>query len=491
MTAPVAACVAVAEWTAPAGAPVGPGGERVPVSSALSVCPYAESEGTAVLTSRLSAAVPSGAEAAEGAGEGTAAVARLGQPDAELAAIAVPGQMTFTDLGSPAEDQLSSFVAVASGPTAPGFTLSSTTLVNTSQQRGLAGLTCPSPGTEFWFVGSALDVEHAPLLTLVNAESAPAQWDVEVYGVDGLLSTPGLRQRTLAPGEVSQTLLTTAVEVDPAEINSTIAVHVVVRVGRLVAGLGDERKTEDVLKGTDWLQPVERPLTSGVIPGIPAGGGERTLYLFAPGTEGALVNIQFAGVNGLFSPISSATELATVSVSGGSAVTLPLAEAARGEEFSVIIEADRPVVAALRVGTDSETPDYGYVAMTAELGGPSVIADAREGGGFVSSVLLTAPETDATVSLAALRPEAAPMALEPVQIRAGTTVTYPIPEIGSAGYAIVVTPAEGSGPVYGSRLLTQGDDGGFLTIEALTPTRTTALVPAVESDLSAGLRSAE
>src|SRR5690606_8008652 len=152
-----------------------------------------------VYGARITAAVPPADEVNEDE-EGGAAVARLGAADDELLSLDRPGTAGFVDLKATPEDQAESFVAAASGPVAPGFTTSVTSVLDVSVQRGLAGQTCPEPGTEFWFVGTIADAENLATLNLVNAENAAAQFDVEFYGPEGFIDTPSSRQRTLPPG---------------------------------------------------------------------------------------------------------------------------------------------------------------------------------------------------------------------------------------------------------------------------------------------------
>jgi hypothetical protein len=512
VTAVVAACVGATEVLGAPTAPSVPAGTRVPVTAADAVCPYAESENVAINTSRISAAIPPLSAAAEqaagsdketGAKEGVIAeVTRFGQAKGAAISLVKAGSTASVDLKRPNSKQSSAFSAMAAGPLAPGFTVAATTSLDfdkgsdgQGQRRGLASQTCPEPGTEFWFLGTSADIDRDAELYLVNPESAPAQLDIDLYSEAGPITSgtiSAFRGLVIEAG-TARTPISLATLVDKANKKpwSTVAVHVSVRVGRIAAGLLDAQQRDGVGAGIDWIAPMDRPVTSAVIPGIPGGKGERSLYLFTPEQGGALVRLSLAGPNGTFTPATEKGSIDSIAVDGGKVVKVDLADAAQREDFSVIVQADEPVLAAVRVATASDKVDYGYVPMAEPLTGPSVAADVRAADGYASTLLFTAPTGDAKATLTLLAKGKAPKELRDVAVREGTTVEVSLKGIGRAA-AVVVTPQPGSAPLYGSRVMTHKAEGGdMFTIEPLPPSRTSTLVPKVVNDLSAGLRPAE
>ncbi len=509
----VAACVGVTEVFGSRSPAAIPTGTRVAVAATESVCPNAESENVSINTSRLSAVVPpaatrsgSGGVDAKAAGAGGGAqaralIARLGQ-DKPTLKVAKPGSTAAVDLERPRKGDSNAFTAFAAGRLAPGFTVAATTYLDfdqasdgTGQRRGLASETCLEPGTDFWFLGTGADPSHEAHLYLVNPESSPVTLDIDLYSEAGPLSTPAI---TAAHGIV----VDAATARDPINLSvlaagakqqrSIVAVHVSVRVGRVAAGVLDGQLKGGAGAGIDWLAPVGKPSTSGVIPGVPGGKGERTLYLFTPQEGAALVGLSLAGRNGVFTPASEdAGPIDSVPLTGGKVTKVDLTGAAQGEPFSVLLRADQPVVASVRVGAASGGRDYGFVPMASPIGGPSVGADVRQGGGYASSILLTAPTGAARANVMLLVEGKSPKKLRDVAVPKGRTVEVPLKGIGQQA-AIVVTPAAGSAPLYGSRLMTRTVNGGdMLTIEPLPVSRTTTVIPKVVNDLSAGLRPAE
>jgi hypothetical protein len=474
--------------------------------AADSVCPHAESENVSINTSRLSAALPPAPTdtdpVASGKSVASAKVMRFGDPKRTVIGLTKPGTTAAADLGRPTSRQSSAFGAMASGSLAPGFTVAATTYLDfdrgsdgEGQRRGLASQTCPEPGTEFWFLGTAADIDRDAQLYLVNPESAPAQLDIDLYSEAGPINTPTIlaHHGLVVDAATARTpiSLTTLAADAGKQPRSAVAVHVSVRVGRIAAGLLDAEQRKGVGAGIDWLAPVDKPATSAVIPGIPGGNGERSLFLFTPDPGGALVHLSLAGPNGTFTPATEKGAIDSVALDGAKVVKVNLAEAAQREDFSVLLRSDEPVLATVRVATGSGKPDFGYVPMTGRLTGPSVAADVREGGGYASRLLLTAPAGDAKATLTLLIKGRKPKTLPGVKVKEGTTVEVPLKGIGGQA-AVVITPAAGSAPLYGSRLMTRVAGGGdMLTIEPLPPSRTTTLVPEVVNDLSAGLRPAE
>ena len=511
VTAVVAACVGATEVFGSRPPAAAPTGVRVPVSATGSVCPDVESENVAINTSRVSAAIPpAGSSSTEGTGDegdrtvqrASATVARLGADKATLE-VKKAGATAAVDVRRPGKHDSSSFTALASGNLAPGFTVASTTYLDfnkgssgTGQRRGLASETCPQPGTDFWFLGTGADPSRDARLYLVNPESSPAQLDIDLYSEAGPINTPAIAatQGLVVDAATVRTPINLSVLTAEAgkQPRSLVAVHVSVRVGRVAAGLLDAQQEDGAGAGIDWLTPIDNPATKAVIPGVPGGKGDRILYLFAPEEGGALVHLALAGKNGIFTPASEKEgPIDSVAVDGDKVTKVDLTEAAQREPFSVLLQSDQPVLASVRVRTASGHRDYGFVPMASPLGGPSVAADVRQGSGYASSVLLTAPTGSAKATLTLLVEGEAPKKLTEVTVAKGKTVQVPLKGIGKQA-AVVITPSAGSAPLYGSRLMTRKVAGGdMLTIEPLAASRTTTLVPTVVNDLSAGLRPAE
>lgn len=467
-------------------------GTRVTVRSTIAVCPNVDS----LAETRVAIAAPPAEPATSGdsgtgsAGKGKATVTKLGSKDkGTLLAISEPGTTAYADLSAATKQPL---IARAAGAVAPGFAASQTTRISgDASSRSLSGMPCPQVGTEFWFAGTGSNGKsRTATLYLINPENAPAVVDVKLYSDDGpVAASATLNAIPLQPGKTEPPHLLQFV----APPHDRLVVHVVARVGRVAAALYDNAHDGLQPHGADWIPAVAVPSSRLIVPAVPGGKGERTLYLFVPGEDGALARLKLVGKSGTFSPApdEKGNALDTIALEGNQLKQVSLSEVAGGEPFGVLIEADRPVIAALRVGTGDEPPDFAYLAATPPLGGSSVVADARNQDGLTSKLVLTAPDQAASVTVLTVAKGKEPSEFGVVKIKAGVSREVPLGKIKGA-FALLITPLPGSGPVYASRVLSERSGAGdLLTIEQFQPSHTTALVPDVVNDMSAGLRPGE
>jgi hypothetical protein len=467
-------------------------GTRVTVRSTTAVCWHPESLGETRIAIAAPPARPVTGDSGTGgrSGKGKATVTEYGSKDREssMLTISEPGTSTYRDLARAPKELL---IAKAVGAVAPGFTASQTIRTGgDASTRSLSGTPCPQAGTEFWFAGTGSNGKsRTAWLYLINPENAKTRVDVELYGDDGPVEGSGLDAIVLKPGQTWSRPL----QVVTGQPHERLVVHVVARVGRVAAALYDNAHSGLQPRGADWIPTVAAASSRLIVPAVPGGTGERTLYLFVPGEDGALAKVKLVGKNGTFSPApdKKADALDTIALEGNQLKQVSLTDAAGEEPFGVLVEADRPLIAALRVGTGDNPPEIAYLAATPPLGGPSVVADARNADGATSKLVLTAPGETAKVSVVALVKGEEPREVRDVEIKAGSSREVSLSQIKGA-FAIMITPQPGSGPVYASRVLSErSSDGDLLTIEQFQPSHTTELVPDVVNDLSAGLRPGE
>lgn len=472
-------------------------GSRVVVRSTVAVCPHPKTIDPKVTQvaiaappapDRTSGAAAETAEAAD-AGEGKATVGAPGSKKKPLLSMPEPGTMAYLD--APAlGDETTPLLAKATGDVAPGFAASQITRdPSNGGSRSLAGTHCPEAGTEFWFAGTGTGADRFPWLYITNPESASARVDIELYGDRGRIDVAGFDALVLPAGESFKSLLPAV-----APEHDRMVVRVIARVGRVVAALHDQTASTKPL-GADWIPGARRASTTVVVPGVPGGSGGRTLYLFVPGEEGALARLRLVGKNGTFSPASAeagAEALDTIPLEASRIKEIDLSVVARGEPFAVLIDSDKPIIATMRVDTGVAPPDTAYLTGTPPLGGPSLVSDVRTVGNQRSKLVLSAPGKSAKVLVTALVKGKEPREVRTAEIPAGRTVEVSLAKVKGV-YAILLTPLPGSGPVYASRVLTENFRiaGDLLTIEQFQPSHTTALVPDVVNDLSAGLRPGE
>ncbi|MFD0214231.1 DUF5719 family protein [Streptomyces hirsutus] len=368
-------------------------------------------------------------------------------------------------------------LGTAEGRFAPGWTVQQTTEVAAGTGRGLQGVTCTAPDTEFWFPGASTATERTDYVHLTNPDGSAAVVDIEVYGKDGALETEVGEGITVKPHSSEPVLLSTLTD----EEQTDVTVHVVVRSGRVGAAV---QALDDSLGG-DWLVASADPAGSLVLPGIPEDATAVRLVVFTPGNVDADLKVQLASPSGLITPAGNET----VHVKGGMTTAVDLGDVTRGEAGSLVLTpTDRsvPVVAAVRVlrgqGDDQESA---FVPAAREVGLRATSVDNTAKG---STLAVTAPEGAAKVRVTvSAGSEGGTPATETYTIKAGTTqnIEVPVPDDVEGTYALTVEPESDDAPVYASRTLTAPDDGvPAFTVQTLPDDRGMVAVPHTEEDLS-------
>jgi Family of unknown function (DUF5719) len=472
----------------------------VPVARASAVCPDPVADTTTATTVMLAApgAIDDQTPDSRKAKTGSAALRPLGAQGPTAAHL---DQVSSTGYTVPRSSQSSQsaqdasdsgadgqpMVATAAGALAPGFTASMTTRSSSDDIRGLASTTCAVPGNDFWFVGSGAVVGRRGRLYLSNPESVPAVVDVALYGPDGPIDAPGGRGVTLAAG-AQQVLKLDALAPDVERFG----VHVQVRQGRVSAALRDQQVQGLTPLGADWVPASHAPAKRLVLPGVPAGAGERRLQIVDPGDADAIVRVRLIAVDGSFVP----SGLDVAEARAGRVSDIDLAPFTGGQAVAVELTSDQPITAGVLirvggVGKDGAEMAYTAAAEPITAAAPGVVTDLRgsKAGATVSSnIVLAAPGEGATVQIDVLPPAV------------GTSTRVTVPDGGQvsvaastlsedASFAVTLVPTKGSGPIMAARQLSEADSSGpMLTQTLVTPARYAVRVPQVEADLPTGLR---
>jgi hypothetical protein len=367
-------------------------------------------------------------------------------------------------------------VGTAEGRFAPGWTLQETTQVAAGTGRGLLGVTCTAPDTEFWFPGVSTAVDRTDYVHLTNPDDSAAVADIELYGKDGAVATTVGEGLTIPAHSSEPILLSTLTD----EKQDDLTVHVNVRSGRVGAAV---QALDDKLGG-DWLAASTDPAGSLVVPGIPKDATAVRLVAFAPDDADADLKVQLASASGLITPAGQET----LHVKAGMTTAVDLGDITRGEPGSLVLTpTDRsvPVVAAVRVVRGKgEKQESAFIPAASPVG---TRASAADNGAKNATLSLTAPQGTAKVKVTASAGSGGgTTASQTYTIKSGTTqdVQLPVPPGLKGTYALTVEPLTDT-PVYASRTLTQAIGGvpGF-TIQTLPDDRGTVAVPQAEEDLT-------
>ncbi|MER7170745.1 DUF5719 family protein [Streptomyces mesophilus] len=366
-------------------------------------------------------------------------------------------------------------IGSAQGALAPGWTVQQTTEMPAGNGRGLLGLNCGAPDTDFWFPGASTAEERADYVHLSNPDATAAVVDIELFGPEGALKSEVGEDITVPPHSSVPVLLSTLT--DEAEANVTA--HVTARTGRIGAAV----QVSDQKLGADWLPAAADPSGSVVLPGIPKDAESVRLVAFAPGDEDADLKISLAGATGSITPAGNES----LHVKSGMTAAVDLGDVTKGEAGSLVLTpTDRsvPVVAALRVtrGTGAKQ-DVAFIPATASVGERATSADNRAKG---STLSLTAPHGEAKVRVTASDGSGGGTSVtQTYTVRGGTTleVEPKVPSGLKGAYALTVETL--SGTVHAARTLELPADGvPMFTVQTLPYDRGMVSVPEAEQDLS-------
>ncbi|MFI5680881.1 DUF5719 family protein [Streptomyces cellulosae] len=413
---------------------------------------------------------PAAAQSGNGTGGKAGGKKKAGKPVLTPKEPGAPVTGDTSGSGTPA------LLGTAEGKFAPGWTLQETTEVAAGTGRGLQGVNCTAPDTEFWFPGASTAADRTDYVHLTNPDDSAAVVDIELYGKDGALQTTVGEGITIQPHSSEPVLLSTLT----AEKQENLTVHVNVRSGRVGAAV---QALDDRLGG-DWLAASTEPADGLVLPGIPKDATAVRLVAFTPGDSDADLKVRLASPAGSITPAGNET----LHVKAGMTTAVDLGDVTRGEAGSLILtptDQAVPVVAALRVvrgrGAKQETA---FIPATAPVGTRATSADNSSKGTTLS---VTAPTGTAQVKVtASAGSDGGTAQSKTFTIKAGTTqnVQAPVPSGLKGTYALTVETVSG-GPVYAARTLAATEEGvpGF-TIQTLPDDRGTVAVPEADEDLS-------
>ncbi|MEE1755983.1 DUF5719 family protein [Streptomyces sp. SP18CS02] len=371
-------------------------------------------------------------------------------------------------------------VGTASGRLAPGWTTQQTTMVPAGGARGLLGVSCTAPDTDFWFPGASTARERQDYVHLTNPDDAAAVVDIELYGPNGALKSQ-LSDGIPVPARSSVPVLLSTLTSDPAAADATV--HVTTRSGRVGAVV----RSADDTTGSDWLPASADPAASLVLPGIPADATSVRLVAYAPGESDADLKIRLASPTGAITPAGGES----LHVKSGMTASIDLKDVTKGEAGSLLLSPSQPgratpVVAALRVVRGKgDKQEVAFIPATGPVGERATAADNRAKGTVLS---LTAPTATAQVKVtASAGTEAGAQTTKTYTVKGGTTLAIPTPPVPAGlkgSYALTVETVSG-GPVHAARTLEVPQDGiPMFTVQTLSDDRGTVEVPVAEQDLS-------
>lgn len=405
-------------------------------------------------------------------GKGKGGDTAKGKPVVPLSAPGKPVTTTTDAADRPA------LTGSAEGRFAPGWAVQQTTQVAAGAGRGLQGMACAPPDTDFWFPGASTAKNRQDAVQLTNPDSTTAVVDLDMYGKDGRQKSSSGEGITVPPRSTVPVLLST-LTTQPA---ANVTLHVVSRTGRV----GAQVRAVDEKGGGDWLSPTADANPSAVLPGIPGDATSVRLVVFAPGENDADLKVRLAGPSGQLAPAG----YASLHVRGGRTSAVDLHDLTKGDVGSLVLTPSddhnaTPVVAALRVtrgkGSKQETA---YIPSTAPL---VKQASAVGSGNKGSSLAMTATGKSARVRVTSSAGSGGGSPVSKTYTVKGNTTKSLVPARptgGKGSFAVTVERLSG-GQLYASRTLEQKQGGvPAFTVQTLPDDRGTVSVPDSGQDLS-------
>lgn len=342
-----------------------------------------------------------------------------------------------------------------------------TALTTDGDLRGLAASACAEPVEDAWIVAGSTVVGRSSRLELVNPGPTTAVVDVTALTSAGPVAPQAAQGVSLAAGAREELLLEGLVP--DAE---TLAVRVQASGGGVAAALVETRLSGLTPHGVETSVAATPAAQRHVLPGVPVGEGWSAprLRLAAPGGEDAVVRWQAIGVDG---PVDGpSTGAATVPA--GTAVEVAVEGLAPGD-YTVTVDADVPVVAAVRVtsGPAEQASDVAWSSPAQALGGRSVVALPDD---VDADLHLTAPGTGGEVEVQALDSRGDVVDATSVPVGDFSVASVDLAELtGDDAVALVVSPPAGAEIVAALLLGAEAADGGRLL--SVVPVRPEALPP--------------
>jgi hypothetical protein len=233
--------------------------------------------------------------------------------------------------------------------------------------------------------------------------------------------------------------------------------------------------------GGTWLPQASAPATRVVIPGLTTASSTARLFVAVPESADAKVKVEALTAHGPFLPFGPAGQDAPDAASSSFALTSLGTSAA-----ALVLTSNVPITAGIAV---SGNGGGSFSAAAAPVTGQGVIAGNPADGRSSVSLALSAPDSAVTAMITAV-PEAGGQAPAPkvVRVPAGSTVAVAVqPPAGKQPFAIVLTPRDGSGPLYAARVVTSGGglSGPVMSILPVPSSPTEITLPPTRDSYSA------
>lgn len=331
---------------------------------------------------------------------------------------------------------------------------------------GLAAGTCVAAESSWRFTGLQTITGASSVLHLANPTATTAQVSIELRGADGLIDTTTLQEIVVAPGATRAIVLG-----GYAQGQESVSAHIRSIGGKITASIQQSALRGLTPSGVDYVAANAAAANTQVIPGVwideksnideltggdGAGSLVPQLHVSATGSQGAGFTVKVLNADG-----EVAVDLGSHHAVSSDATSVVDLRALSGGHYSIVVEADNPVTAAVRMvrgQNPQDSSDTAWAVSSAALNGNQVIPLAAHGN---ATFTLAAPQDAASVNAIVISADGQMADTQTLDIPAGTSRNFNPKDVSEDAAAV----------------LFQGDSNAYIGQSLLGSNRSLAWVP--------------
>lgn len=307
---------------------------------------------------------------------------------------------------------------------------------------GLAAGNCVGAESNWRFTGLQTITGSSSVLQLANPTSTTAQVSIELRGEDGLIDTSTLQEIVLGPGASRAIVLG-----GYAQGRESVSANIRSLGGKITASVQQSALRGLTPSGVDFVAANAPAANTQVIPGVwideKANIDELTrdaaaktlvpqLHVSATGSQGAGFSVKVLDARGEV----AANFGEHLAVASNATSALDLRQLAAGY-YTIVVEADEPVTAAVRMvrgKNPKDSSDTAWAASAQALNGNQVVPLSAHG---TSTFTLAAPGEAASVSAIVVGKDGKLSDAQQLEVPAGTSRTFKPTDVAENAAAVL------------------------------------------------------
>ena len=305
---------------------------------------------------------------------------------------------------------------------------------------GLAAASCQVPASTWRFTGLQTTTGSTSVLHLANPTSTSAQVAVDLRGPEGPIDTSTLQNVVIAPGEQRAIVLG-----GYAQDLSAVAATVTSTGGKVTGYVQQAALRGLTPSGVDLVAGNASASNTQVIPGVWIDNKNNSaklskdnkslvpqLHVAAAGAQGAGYKVKVLGENG---EVAASFDENLAAASNATSV-VDLKQLAGGY-YTVLVEADAPVTAAVRMvrgANPKDSSDTAWAASSNVLAGTQAMPVSANGTGKFA---LAAVDSDSSVEATVVTKDGKLQKAKKLQVDAGTSIVFDPKSVAEDAQAVI------------------------------------------------------